>query len=141
MQAAPTLPAQAGSALPQPKTWLGILLMISGLWTLSMLDSTNKLLALSGYHVVMVAWIRYTSNTLLMAATIVPLYRRRTGKGIFETTSPRLQIARGCILLLSTLLFFSMLRIMPMAEATSLNFCAPLIVMAVDAWRRLLAAG
>lgn len=118
----------------EPKTWLGILLLIAAVSTLSMLDSVNKMLAIAGYHVVMIAWIRYSGNAIVMAFTMVPMYQRRTGQSIFKTGHLKLQLARGAILLLSTLIFFSMLRIMPIAEATSLNFCAPLIVLAVSPW-------
>lgn len=117
-----------------PQFWLGIVFLISGLWTLSMLDTAGKLLGMSGYHVVMIAWMRYTINTLFMAATLVPLYRRRHGKSIWHSTRTRLQIARAIMLLLSTLLFFSLLKIVPLAEATAMNFCAPLIVLALSPW-------
>jgi drug/metabolite transporter (DMT)-like permease len=129
----PTLTPHA-PAVSEPRTWLGIILIIAAVSTLSMLDSVNKILAIAGYHVVMIAWIRYSGNALLMAFTMVPMYQRRTGKSIFRTRNIKLQFMRGCILLLSTLIFFSMLRIMPIAEATSLNFCAPLIVLAVSPW-------
>jgi hypothetical protein len=42
----------------QSKLVLGILFLVIGLWTLSLLDSAGKLLTLSGYHVVMIAWMR-----------------------------------------------------------------------------------
>jgi drug/metabolite transporter (DMT)-like permease len=133
-----TSPANAppiGSGIAhEPKTLLGVILLILGVSVLSMLDSVNKLLAIAGYHVVMIAWVRYTGNALLMSLTMVPLYQKRTGTSIFKTNNLRLQIFRGIMLLLSTLIFFSMLRIMPIAEATSLNFCAPLIVLAISPW-------
>lgn len=133
-----TSPANApslGSGIAhEPKTLLGILLLVLGVSVLSVLDSVNKLLAIAGYHVVMIAWVRYTGNAVLMSLTMVPLYQKRTGTSIFKTNNLRLQIFRGIMLLLSTLIFFSMLRIMPIAEATSLNFCAPLIVLAVSPW-------
>lgn len=119
---------------PQPRTWLGILLLVSAVSTLSVLDSVNKVLAVAGYHVVMITWIRYTGNAVVMAMTMVPVYQKRTGNSILKTNNLRLQLLRGGVLLMSTLIFFSMLRIMPIAEATSLNFCAPLIVLAVSPW-------
>jgi drug/metabolite transporter (DMT)-like permease len=117
-----------------PHLWLGILFLISGLWTLSLLDTAGKVLGMSGYHVVMIAWMRYSINTLFMAVTLMPLYRRRHGKSILQSTRPRLQVLRAGMLLLSTLLFFSVLKIVPLAEGTAMNFCAPLIVLAVSPW-------
>lgn len=128
------------SALPPlriahtPKLWLGIIFLVTGLWTLSLLDATGKLLASSGYHVIMIAWMRYSINVLLMAVTLVPLYQRRTGRSIFHSNRPRLQIGRGILLLVSTLIFFSVLKIVPLAEGTAMNFCAPLIVLAMSPW-------
>ena len=52
---------QAGASL-----WLGIGCLILGQWTLSLLDTAGKLLAQGGYHVVMIAWMRYTINAAFM---------------------------------------------------------------------------
>ncbi len=116
------------------RTLLGIVFLVSALWTLTLLDTAGKLLALAGYHVVIIAWARYTLNTILMAATIAPLYRRRTGRSILQSKQPRLQVIRAVIMLTSTLLFFSVLKIVPLAEGTAMNFCAPLIVLAASPW-------
>jgi drug/metabolite transporter (DMT)-like permease len=113
---------------------LGIGFLVAGLWTLSLLDAAGKLLALSGYHVVMIAWMRYTINTAVMAVTLAPIYRRRTGKSILRSGQPRLQVFRALIMLTSTLIFFSVLKIVPLAEGTAMNFCAPLIVLAASPW-------
>lgn len=114
--------------------WLGIGCLILGQWTLSLLDTAGKLLAQSGYHVVMIAWMRYTINTAFMAATLAPWYRRRTGASILQSRHPGLQVFRALLLLLSTIVFFSVLKIVPLAEGTAMNFCAPLIVLAVSPW-------
>lgn len=114
--------------------WIGILCLVLGQWTLSLLDTAGKLLAASGYHVVMIAWMRFTINMLFMAVTLAPLYRRRTGKSILHTKQPKLQIFRAVLLLMSTLVFFSVLKIVPLSEGTAMNFCAPLIVMAASPW-------
>ncbi|RJG06034.1 DMT family transporter [Noviherbaspirillum cavernae] len=114
--------------------WLGIAYLVLGQWTLSLLDTAGKLLAAAGYHVVMIAWMRYTINTAFMAITLAPLYRRRTGKSILQTSQLRLQIVRALLLLLSTLVFFSVLKIVPLSEGTAMNFCAPLLVLAISPW-------
>lgn len=116
------------------RLWLGVGCLIAGQWTLSLLDTAAKLLALAGYHVMMIAWMRYTINAAFMAVTLAPYYRRRTGKSILSCNNPRLQILRAGVLLLSTLVFFSVLKIVPLAESTAMNFCAPLIVLAASPW-------
>lgn len=82
----------------------------------------------------MIAWMRYTINTVFMAVTLAPLYRSRTGKSILDARRPGLQIFRVMLLLTSTMVFFSVLKIVPLAEGTAMNFCAPLIVLAVSPW-------
>jgi drug/metabolite transporter (DMT)-like permease len=119
---------------PRTKLWAGIASLIVGQWTLSLLDTAGKLLALAGYHVVMIAWMRYLINTVFMAITVAPLYRRRTGKSILQSTQPGLQVVRAILMLLSTLIFFSVLKIVPLSEGTAMNFCAPLLVLAVSPW-------
>lgn len=121
-------------AVPRTKLGIGIICLILGLWTLSLLDTAGKLLAQAGYHVVMIAWMRYTINTIFMAVTLAPLYRRRSGQSILRSKRPGLQVFRALLLLLSTLVFFSVLRIVPLSEGTAMNFCAPLIVLAVSPW-------
>lgn len=116
------------------KLQLGILFLVAGVWTLSLLDTAGKLLTLSGYHVVMIAWMRYSINTLFMTLTLAPWYWRRSGLSILKTANLRLQIGRAALLLLSTLVFFSVLKIVPLAESTAMNFCAPLIVLAISPW-------
>lgn len=114
--------------------WLGIACLVLGLWTLSLLDTAGKFLAQSGYHVVMIAWMRYTINTVFMAATLAPLYRKRIGKSILHSRQPSLQVFRALLMLFSTVVFFSVLKIVPLSEGTAMNFCAPLIVLAVSPW-------
>lgn len=116
------------------KLWLGIACLVVGQWTLSLLDTAGKLLTIAGYHVVMIAWMRYSINTAMMAVTLAPLYRRRTGRHILVSAYPRLQILRAIMLLVSTLSFFSVLKIVPLSEGTAMNFCAPLFVLAASPW-------
>lgn len=121
-------------ASPRAKLWLGIACLVLGQWTLSLLDTAGKLLAQAGYHVVMIAWMRYTLNTVFMAAVLAPHFYRRHGHSILRTRRPGLQIFRASLLLLSTIVFFSVLKIVPLSEGTAMNFCAPLIVLAVSPW-------
>lgn len=128
------MPIATTDSASHGKLWLGIVCLVLGQWTLSLLDTAGKLLTQVGYHVVMIAWMRYSLNTVLMAVTLAPWYRRRTGKSILYSHRPRLQVLRALLMLLSTLVFFSVLRIVPLAEGTAMNFCAPLIVLAVSPW-------
>lgn len=108
----------------------GILLHVAGLWTLSTLDASAKWLVLAGMPVLMVTLVRYLMHVLLMAAVVLP----SQGGALFRTRSLPRQLVRGLLMVLSTVLFFSVLKRLPLAEATSLNFMAPLVLMAMAPW-------
>ncbi|MDO9359226.1 MAG: DMT family transporter [Polaromonas sp.] len=108
----------------------GILLHITGLWLLSTLDATGKWLVLAGVPVLMVSWVRYAVHTLLMTAVVLP----QRGASIFKTQSLSRQLVRGFLMIATTVLFFSVLARLPLAEATAINFLAPLFVMAMAPW-------
>ena len=78
----------------------------------------------------MVTLVRYVMHVLLMSAVVLP----SQGKSLFRTPSLSRQLVRGLLMVLSTLLFFSVLKRLPLAEATALNFMAPLFLMALAPW-------
>lgn len=108
----------------------GILFHIAGLWLLSTLDATGKWLVMGGVPVLMVAWFRYTGHVALMMAIVVP----RRGRSIWRTHSLRGQLLRGALMIATTVLFFSVLGRLPLAEGTAVNFLAPLFLMALAPW-------
>lgn len=108
----------------------GILLHIAGLWLLSILDASGKWLVLAGVPVLMVAWVRYAVHTALMTAVVLP----SRGKAMFRTKSLPRQLLRGLLMITTTVLFFSVLGRLPLAEATAINFMAPLFLMAMAPW-------
>jgi drug/metabolite transporter (DMT)-like permease len=107
-----------------------MLFYVGGLWTLSLLDASAKWLVLAGMPVLMVTLARYVTHVLLMTAVVLPAH----GIGILRTRSLWRQLVRGLLMVLSTVLFFSVLTRLPLAEATSLNFMAPLFLMAMAPW-------
>lgn len=108
----------------------GILLHIAGLWLLSTLDATGKWLVVAGVPVLMVAWVRYAVHTTLMTAVVLP----SRGKAMFQTKSLPRQLLRGLLMITTTVLFFSVLGRLPLAEGTAINFMAPLFLMAMAPW-------
>ncbi|WP_225771635.1 DMT family transporter [Pseudomonas sp. Marseille-Q5115] len=84
---------------------------------------------LSGFYPVMlVIWVRYFVHTLLMMGIFLP----QSGLRILRTRRPWLQVARALCLLGTSLLFVSGLQHIPLAEATAVNFLAPLLVTALS---------
>ena len=108
----------------------GILFHIAGLWLLSVLDASGKSLVLAGVPVLMVVWARYAVHTALMTAVVLP----SRGRAIFQTKSLPRQLVRGLLMITTTVLFFSVLGRLPLAEATAINFMAPLFLMAMAPW-------
>lgn len=108
----------------------GILLHIFGLWLLSTLDASGKWLVLAGVPVLTVAWVRYAVHFALMTVVVLP----SRGKTIFKTQSLLRQFTRGLLMIATTVLFFSVLGRLPLAEATAINFLAPLLLMAMAPW-------
>lgn len=69
-----------------------------------------------------IAWSRFLFQTLLM----LPLFLRT--RGTILTRSLPLHALRGALIALATLLFFSALKFLPLADAISIFFVEPLIL-------------
>ncbi|MFJ3410686.1 MULTISPECIES: DMT family transporter [Pseudomonas] len=91
-------------------------------------DTLSKYLS-AFYPIVMVVWARYVVHTLLMLVVFVP----RSGfSAVVRTKRPGLQLLRALCLIGTSLLFTTGLRYIPLAEATAVNFLAPLLVTALS---------
>lgn len=108
----------------------GIALLIVSGWALSGLDSSAKWAMGGGVSLIVLGWLRYTVHLLLVLAVAVPAH----GWKILRTRQPRAQMLRGLAMLMATLCFFSSLVYLPLAEATAINFLAPLIMLSVAPW-------
>jgi len=108
----------------------GIFLHIAGLWLLSSLDASGKLLVMAGVPVLVVSWFRYVVHTALMSAVLLPT----RGKALLRTKSLPRQLVRGALMILSSVLFFSVLKRVPLAEGTAMNFMAPFFLLALAPW-------
>lgn len=105
-----------------------IALMLAAVFLFSSHDTLSKYLS-GFYPIVMVVWIRYVVHTLLMLVIFVP----RTGfSTVVRTKRPGLQLLRALCLIGVSLLFTTGLRYIPLAEATSVVFLAPLLVTALS---------
>jgi len=111
------------------RPWHGIALILLATLLFAGHDTISK--HLSGiYPFMMVVWARYLVHSLLMATVFLP----RTGLQVLRSQRPLLQLVRAVFLLGSSLLFTSGLMFIPLAEATAVNFLAPLLVTAFSAW-------
>jgi drug/metabolite transporter (DMT)-like permease len=108
----------------------GILQLFCALSVLSVLDVTGKKMVGIGVSVLMVGWFRYLSHLLLFSAIALPMRGRR----LLSTRSFSRQAVRGVLVALTTITFFSVLKRLPLAEATALNFLAPVMVLLASPW-------
>ena len=107
----------------------GILLIVAAVTTFAVMDTTAKYLART-YPVPSIVWARYAAQTLFLIAVLAP--RRKLD--LLRTRRRGLQIGRGCVLAASTMLYFSALALMPIAEAAAITFLSPLILTVLSAW-------
>lgn len=98
----------------------GLLLALIGFALLSVGDAVVKTMA-GQWSPLAVAALRFS----LGATGLAGLVAMREGTGAFRPPRPWLQLARGLCLAGATLCFFSAIFIMPLAEAISLAFVAP----------------
>ncbi len=103
----------------------GALLLVLSLWVLSGLDSTGKWLQQAGVALAVVVWARYFVHAVLLTSYAISV--RRTLR--FQVQSKPVQIVRGFIMVISSALFFKTLSVMPLADATAINFTAPLLTL------------
>jgi drug/metabolite transporter (DMT)-like permease len=105
----------------------GILLVVLATFLFAGHDALSKFLG-GLYPVVMVVWARYLVHTLLMAGIFLP----QAGLRVLRSKRPLLQVLRALSLLSTSLLFTAGLQYIPLAEATAVNFLAPVLVTALS---------
>lgn len=102
----------------------GILLTCAAVLAFASLDSLSKYLTTFN-SVLMILWVRYLSQTFLLAAWQLP----RHGLRVLKVNCPGLQVLRGLSLLSISLFFLFALRYLPIGEATAVHFLTPLLVI------------
>ena len=107
---------------------LGVLFMCTACALFPVMNGIVKLLAAS-YEPQQIVWFRIVSHLVLVAAVFMP----RMGLGLLRTRRIGTQFVSSVMMLLSTLFFFSAVKSIPVAEAISVAFVAPLAVVLL-AW-------
>jgi len=112
--------SRVASARPHPLR--GILMIMTAVAMFTMMDSMAKYLS-RFYPVPGIVWARYAFHLLFVVMILGPRMRLR----LVRTRHLGLQIVRGMLLAASSMFFFSALKFMPMAEASSISFVAPML--------------
>lgn len=105
-------------------------MVVLSTWALSGLDASGKWIMGAGVSLWVLSWVRYAVHLLLVLALVLP----SRGAAVLRSKRPRTQVIRGLLMLLATLSFFTTLWHLPQAEATAINFLAPLIMLALAPW-------
>ena len=96
------------------------------LFLFACMDATTKHLAQT-YNVPLIVAVRYAVNLMLMVAILAP----RHGRTLVRTQRTSLVLARAACLAAASLLVGFALQRMPVAETTTINFLAPMLVVVV----------
>ena len=115
--------ASAAGAAPSQVSRSAVMLVLGATLCFAVLDSIIKYLSQT-YPVSLLVWARYTVQALALVAWLAP----QAGRQLVVTRNLTSQMFRGIILLASSLCFMSALKVLPLAEATALNYSTPAIV-------------
>jgi drug/metabolite transporter (DMT)-like permease len=120
-------PRADGSASAGGSAALGIGLTLLAMCLFTAMDTIGKLL-MQSYPFPQVVWARYFFQFTLM---LLLLPRLGLG-GLLRTRRHGLQIGRGLVLLLATWCMYGAFRVVPLADAYTITFTAPLLVTALS---------
>lgn len=104
----------------------GIILMVAAVGVFSLMDTCAKYLA-QFYPVPGIVWARYAINFAIISAYLA--FKGRYA--IWRSRRPVIQVTRGLLLASATLLYFTSLSVLPIAEAAGIGFVLPLFVAAL----------
>jgi len=128
-----------------PKPAQGIALLITALACFAAFDTLTKYVS-TAVPVIMALWFRYMFQAVATGSVLLPM----RGRSLLRTSSPWMQLLRGLLLVLISLLSFMSLRYLPVGEVTAIVMLTPLVITAVAAlwkgervsiWRWSLMAG
>ena len=100
-----------------------VLLILGSVLCFTLLDTITKFTTRL-YPVPMLVWARYLVQLVAMLVWLGPSIRL----SLLHTRRLPLQLVRSALLLVSSLLFVSALRLLPLADATALNYSTPVLV-------------
>ena len=119
--------AVAGIAAPN-RTLLGILSMLVASSLFPVMNGLVQILS-ARYSTEQIVWARAASHVVFILALFAPTY----GAALVRTGTLKWQIVRSGVHLASMICFFTGVKYLPLAKASSISFLAPFFV-AVLAW-------
>jgi drug/metabolite transporter (DMT)-like permease len=113
------------------RTLTGILFMLAAASLFPVMNGMVQVLS-ERYSTEQIVWARAASHFVFIVALFVP----SLGVAVVRTTTPKWQIIRSMVHLMSMLFFFTGVKYLPLAKAASISFTAPFFV-ALLAWPML----
>lgn len=101
-----------------------VLLVVGATLCFSVVDTMFKYLA-QRHPVPVLVFARWAVQLAAIAIWLVP---KAGVRGLLATRKLTAQLFRGAVLIASSVCFFSALRVMPLAEATAINYVTPVLV-------------
>jgi drug/metabolite transporter (DMT)-like permease len=108
---------------------VGIGLIVLSCLSFSALDTSVKH-AMTLAPAAMLLWFRYAFQAGITLALRLPVQ----GRSLLATEHPRFQLARGLLLLVSTVCAFFSLKYLPVGEFTAMVMLSPLLATGMSAW-------
>ena len=118
---------RATAFTPADNPLKGILLLVAAMMIVPFMDGLAKDLS-ARYAVSQLVWSRFFFHFAILA----PIVLYRYGTAALRPKRPMLQLVRGGFLLVSTILFFAAISVMPIADALALLFISPMVVTALS---------
>jgi drug/metabolite transporter (DMT)-like permease len=120
---------QTTAALAAPnRTLLGILSMLAASSLFPVMNGLVQIMS-ERYGTEQIVWARAASHLVFIVALFVP----PMGLVVLRTATPKWQVIRSMVHLMSMLFFFTGVKYLPLAKAASISFTAPFFV-AMLAW-------
>ena len=106
----------------------GIAFALIAVACFAILDTTTKFVS-AGVPLLMALWFRYFFQAASTTVIMLPMH----GRALLRTEHPKFHVARGLLLLCSSLMAFFSLRAMPVGEFTAIVMITPLAVTVLAA--------
>lgn len=100
--------------------------MVAAVGVFTLMDTIAKYLS-QWYPVPGIVWARYAANLAILGAWLAARGELRR----LRTARPGIQLARGLLLAGATFLYFTSLKVLPLAEAAAIGLVLPLFVAAL----------
>ena len=101
-----------------------VLMIVGAVLCFTMADAIIKFLT-QRYPVPLLLWVRFGVQTIGTVLWFAPTM----GTGVFRTRQLKLQVVRGVVMVFSSVCFYSALKWLPLADATAINYCTPVLVV------------